>query len=779
MTSLDPAQLPPDHPEDSTPEELQQKLQAMQARIAFLESQLSQLRPPRIDIRSRLRALATLLVAVSLATIPALLVVADRWLGILSRDVMHDDWCQSSYLCQTTWPSYFLVAFACIAGLLVFLFFQRHRPVIVVEHTIASLTHLPVSQGQIKISLYLIVGAVCGFAVIVLFSIINQDYPGWSLVLVWLTFMTGCFLRAFPRQSIVEFWKIHGELWIAILLTFLAIIAILVGLFGQPQIFGATVVLLILALANLWRFRRRIPPIFWIVALALIVYTININSWWTAVIGDEFDFHDVAQRLAENTNFLEWDRVLFKANGVFGTHPYFSSVLQAISMKFLGTDNFGWRFSNVLLCALSVGLLYFFCSTFISKRASLIAAFLLAVSSYVMSFGKIGYNNLQALFALTLVLALAAWTLRSKLPLAFACLGSAVALCFYVFPAALYVIPLPLLLLAFYYPPVTRGAAKRWLIMLAVAAALIFPLLLQPIYWQTKIAGTLFNRTDLSQSFDATLRHFTTNIPYALLSFLYVPEESHFVASSYLDPLTAALFLIGFCLLLYQLRRQRFALFVLLSFVYFVFSVGASHDRESPPNTRMFLFLPLFALIASWGMIWVEEKAKQVFPNRAGKSFVLVPILLVVIMGINLFQAYPLAESRYTGLQLTESLFVRISQHVYEAEPTTPKNYAVVVNEAWGIDGLLKLQKIYPHLAWAQIHQIRISEPAIPESDLPLLADRNTLVLLTPWLDSAWVAALEAPLRALGKEPCKIATSIGEPRFVLYHAPDLPQACDP
>jgi hypothetical protein len=637
----------------------------------------------------------------------------------------------------------------------------------------------PVSHDQTKVGQYLIVGSVCGLALIVLPSIINQEYPGWSLVLVWFAFMTGCFLRAFSLEAIVAFWKRNGEFWIALLLAFLAIIAVLVGLAGQPQILWATAALSILAMANLWRFRRRVPLIFWIVSLALMVYTININGWWTSVVGDEFDFFNVAQRLTEKTGVFELGRVLFKADGVFGTHPYFSSILQAISMKFLGAENFGWRFSNALLCALSVGLLYSFLTTFISKRLSLIAAFLLAVSSYVMSFGKIGYNNLQALFALTLVLAAAGWALRSKLPLAFASLGSAVALCFYVFPAALYVVPVPFLLLALYDPPLTRATAKRWAVTLAVAAALISPLLLQPDYWQAKIAGTLFNRTDLFQSLDAALQHFATNILYAFLSPFYIPEESHFVASSYLDPLTAALFLIGFCLLLYQMRRQRFAIFTLLTFVFFLFSVGASHDRGTPPNTRMFLFLPLFALIAAWGLVWIEEKARQVFPTRTGAPLVLAPILLVIITGLNLVQAYPLSQSRFTGLQQTESLFLRITQHVYEAEPTTSKDYAIVVNESWGIDGLLQLQKIYPHLAWAQIHQLRITEPLLPESSALLLAGQNTLIILTPWLDSAWFAALDTQLRAAGKEPCTIATSKGEPRFVLYHDPDLSEACDP
>jgi hypothetical protein len=779
MTPSNATQPLPDHPEASHPEALQQKLQERQSEVALLESGPNQIRPARIDIWPKLRALVILLIAVTLAVIPPALVVADRWFQLLYSSAMRDNWCQLSASFWTCLPPYFLLVFACTVGLLIFMFFQAREPVVVVENSLVFLENSPVGPDQARIGSYFIAGAAEGFALIVLLSLINHQYPGWSLVLMWLSFLTGCFLRAFTLESILNFWKRDGDFWISILLAHVSIVAILVGYFGQPQFFWATVVLLMLAMANLWRFRQQVPLIFWVVSLAMVVYSININGWWVAIIGDDYNFQDIAWRLAEKTSFLELGKVLFKADGAHGTHPYLSAFLQAIPMKFLGHENFSWRFSNLYICSLGLGLFYSFCKTFISKRLSLIAAFLLAVSSYIMSFGKIGYNNLQALFAFTLVLAITAWALRSKLPLAFAGLGSALALCFYIFPAALYVVPVPFLLLALYYPPLTREVAKRWAIMLIVTIAMIYPLMFQPLYWQTKVAGTFYNRTDLLQSFNALLNHVVNNIFYAFFSFLYIPVESHFINSSYLDPLTAVLFLIGFCLLIYQMHRQRFAIFVMLTFVFFLFSVGASHDYHTPPNTRMFLFLPLYALIAAWGMVWVEEKARQAFSVRAGKSLALMPILLIAITGANLYQAYPLSYTRYASFQQIESLFIRISQHVYEAEPNIPKNYAVVVNESWDIGGLVEFQNVYPHLAWAQIYQIRITKPVIPESSLPLMAERDTIIILSPRLDPAWVTALDPPLRALGKESCDIFTPAREKRFVLYHAPDLPQACYP
>jgi len=368
-------------------------MQEMRARIVFLESELNQIQPASSDIRTKLREIAILSIVVIMAVIPPALVMADRWFNILSTDVMREDWCQSSYLCGTMLPSYFLVVFACAVSLLIFMFFHRREPIVVTENSTISLESSPVSQKQSRIGLYYIIGSGLGFALVVLFSLINNQYPGWNLVYVWLAFLTGCILRTVTQESILEFWKKNGEFWISILLAHLSIIAILVGYYGQPQLFWATVLLLVFGMANLWRFRQRVPLIFWIVSLAMIVFTININGWWTVTIGDEYDFPDYARNLAEKTSFSELGKVLFKANGVFGAHPIFSSILQAISMKLFGSENFGWRFSNPYLCSLGVGLFYSFCKTFISKRLSLIVAFLLAVSSYLMSFGKIGYNK--------------------------------------------------------------------------------------------------------------------------------------------------------------------------------------------------------------------------------------------------------------------------------------------------------------------------------------------------------------------------------------------------
>lgn len=705
-----------------------------------------------------------------LGAAPPLLVFLDRWQGVLSPDTARDLWCRSAFLCNTQLPAYFFIVMICSLALPVLMFFQRQEPRVVLEKPIHPINNGAVSPRQAQIGLMCIIAAAWGLALVILTSLINQHYPGWELVLAWMAYLAGWLLQSIPIKSLINFWKEHGEFWLAILLAHLALVTTLASYFGQRQFFGATLALLTIALVNLWRFRQRIPLILGIISLALVMYSIDINAWWMAVAGDEYYFHDFAWRLAEKTSFLDLGEVLFKTNGVFAAHPYLSSLLQAIPMMFLGHENFGWRFSTLYLSALGIGFFYLFARTFLDRRVALSAAFLLAVSHYIMTFGKIGYNNLQALFVLNLALAASAWVLRAKHYLSFACLGSILGLCLYLYPAALYVIPLPFLLLAAYYPPISRPALKGWLVMLIPAVALAYPLFFQPIYWQNKLEGTLFHRADLIQSWAATLEHVATNLLYSVFSFLYIPIPTHFVSSSYVDPLTGGLILIGIAVFLSQARGQRFAVFVAVSFVLFLFFVGASHDRPTPPITRMFLLLPWYALFAAWGLDWILNHFNRI-------RIIPTVLLLIAVIGLNLYQAYQLSYIYYSPVTQIGNHFLRISQNLYQVEPQIPKNYVFVAVEPWDMEGLLRFQAIYPHLAWAQLYQIQVNEPALPVSSLPLLAERNTVVFLLRELGPAWQAALGPSLQALGKKTCTISTLQGQ--IVLYHAPDLPQACPP
>jgi hypothetical protein len=727
----------------------------------------------------KLRDILVLLLVIALAGIPPYLVMANRWFETLESDVLNPLWCESLFLCGSWLPSYFLVVFICLGLLLVLIFFLRKNPVVIQENPLESLRIAPVGKKQTRAGLIYIYAAVAAFIILVVYSLFNIKLPGWNLAFIWLLFMLGCFLYNIPLDLVINLWRRNGNLYIAQLLFQTSIVAFLWGLYQNPDILWLTVGLTILAAANLWRFRRDIPPIYWIVTLALVVFTINLNGWWTVAVGDDYDFLYFARAILSITRFQDVGNLLFKGTAAHGSHPFFSSFLQSISMMVLGNNNFGWRFSNPFLCAVSVIFFYLFCRTFISKRLSLMAAFLMAVSSCLMSFSKIGYNNLQALFAMTLLLATAAWALRAGNLLTYACLGSEIAFCFYIYPAALYVIPLPFLLLVLYDFPKTRRKFGLWLVMILTAIALIFPLFMQASYWNAKLPGTFYNQPELVQSTSAMTYHVVTNLLYAFFSYMFIVQESHFIASSYLDPLTCGFFVIGFCLLICQMKRQKFPLFILLSYIFFLLIIGVSHDRTHPPNTRMFLFIPLYALIAAWGVSWIAGWVGKIKP-LTGRFYLIIACLFTILMtGINLYQAYPLSHFRFTNLQSFESLFVRVAKRVSRVKPNFTRTFAVIVDQDWGIDGLLMLQEVYPELAYVKIEQIRIETPPVPDDYKKMLQDPDTVVFFFAKMDPSWFQPLGDQLKGYGKVPCEITTYTGASRFTLYHDPNLPQACYP
>lgn len=736
--------------------------------------------PANIGPGSHRRAdIIILLVVILLAGIPPYLVVANRWLETLDRDVLNPVWCESIFLCGSMLPSYFLVVFICLFLLLALFFFLRKRPVIINEKVLVPLTIPPVDAKQARVGLIYIWAGIILFIGIVSWWFYSPTLPGWNLVFAWLVFIIGCFLYTVPLGHIKEIIKKNVNLWTALLLFQAAIIAFFWGLYENPDILWFMVGLLLLSAINLWRYRAQIPLIYWILALALTVFTINLNGWWTAAVGDEYNFLQIAREILSKSRFQDVGDILFKASGAFGTHPIFSSALQAISMLILGNNNFGWRFSNPFLCVLSVGLFYQFCRSFIPKNQALVAAFLIAVSSCLMSFSKIGYNNLQALFGMTLLLATAAWALRWRNLLTYVCLGSEIAFCFYIYPAALYVIPLPILLLVLYDFPRTRQAWKLWLAMALTALCLIFPLIIQSGYWEAKLPGTFYNQPELVQSANAMVYHLVTNLLYAAFTYMFIVEESHFIAASYLDPLTCGFFVIGFCLLIYQMRRQKFPLFILLTYIFFLVIIGASHDRTHPPNTRMFLFIPLYALIAAWGVCWIREWLNSIKPLDQKALLILASIFTILMTGINLYQAYPLSHFRYSNQVSFESLFVRVAERVGTASKNSTKTFAVIVNQDWGVDGLRMLQQAYPSLAYVKIEQIRINEPPVPDDYEVMLKDKDTVVFFFAGMDHSWFKPLDDQLRGYEKVPCEITTYTGASRFTLYHDPSLPQACYP
>lgn len=766
---------------------LKRRLQELEQQVQGLEGR--QTEAPVLPAASRRALLRKGLVAglaVLLGAIPPALVVLDRWFGYEEiRSLLGSTWVRSSFLSQTPLPSYFVATFVCLAILLIFLsVVVRRRPrdlepkpaiLQATENMPASIPHRTQQTGR-----WLQRAAGVGYLAIAVTGFFVDRLPSWDILLVAVAYLLGRVLEDMPPGCIEAAVRRNARWLLSAGFAQLALILFLQDYYSTGQFEWAYALLLAVGLGVLYYNRREISPVVWVILFAITLYSFRIDSWRYSIIGDEYIFFDEARYIAGHPNILQIAKDLFRGTWVYGTHPYFSSLLQAMSMMLFGSDNFGWRLSSVYLGAMSIGFFFLFFKTFLSERVALVSSVLLAASHYLMNFGKIGYDNLQALFVMAVVLWAGGNAARTRRPLAFTGLGLAMAACFYVYPAALYVLPLPILLLLFYVPPTSRSAVRLWSLALASLSLLLLPLFFQPAYWQAKIAGTVFYNPEILEAGKNTFYHFASNLLYALISYVYIHEETHFVVSSYMDPLTAVFVPIGIALVLGCLRKERFASFLGIAFVVECIFIGTTHDRPFPPATRMFLMLPWFALFGALGLDWAADQAKEGFSWKWTAKRI-TGLVLIAVVAVNLYQALRLFPQRMRGSPSMEVLFLRMLQYDSRENPSSSNTYLFITDESWGIDGIRRLQMVYgvPDSQAQLMRAVAAAEnPHLPDWAIARILEEDTVVILQPSMDESLQEPVKTYLQQLGRVSCVVReTPEADLRFVMWVPPGLEGLC--
>lgn len=450
---------------------------------------------------------------IALAAVPSALVVLDRWFRYpgLSRPFSRFR-IALALLEQLELPPYFLAVFVCYAAVFALIGSRTARcklPVSVRCERPPFPAHQP-RRGRSFGASSLLVASVTGFILAGQGAIRKGGLPGWELLLVALLWLAGWLLREEGIGRTVN-WHRQGLVTLSLGAAHVCLIGFLDGVFSDRSLLWVFGIPLLLSLGNLVRLGRSVPAASWLVLSAVVLYSINLDAWWFAAIGDDYPFYAVAREI-QGASLHDIGLKIFSADvGVYGSHPYFSSLVHAVSLKLLGVGNFGWRFSNAYLSALAIGLFFRFFRSFLGHRIALWACCFLAPAHYLISFSKIGYNNLQAYFVMGLILAASAWAVRSLRPVGFVTLGYSLALAFYVYPGALYAVPLPLLLLWF-----CRRHERRIIPLAALASgsALIFllPLFLQPRYWEAKLPGTLWWNPEVTRTAGSMISHVAGNL---------------------------------------------------------------------------------------------------------------------------------------------------------------------------------------------------------------------------------------------------------------------------
>ncbi|HKY84753.1 MAG TPA: glycosyltransferase family 39 protein [Anaerolineales bacterium] len=700
------------------------------------------------------------------ACLPSLLVFGDRWLGDQSvNDLLMAIWCRLPSACLGPWPpAILLIVPAALAA--VFLVALRPTPR-------SPLEPRPLEEGvaapppatlQRRLATVALAGSALALLGVLVSDAVGGTRPGWDYAILYLAFLSACMLTEITVGRALAAALALWRGWAGPLAAHILLVLTLFTSVDRSPAAPALAILAVSAHILLWRTRRStITPAFWLISLSLVLTSLYFRAWWFSAIGDEYGFYTFAAGLLAHADLTSIGAQLYNPSGVYTTHPGFSSLIQVASMAVFGPGLFGWRFSNLYLAALSLWPFYIFVEVIGGRRLAILAGALLAISHYLMSFGKIGYNNLQALFSFSLCLAAATWFIRSRGRLAAVAFGAALGLSFFVYPGAILTLPVALLFAAQHRP--RRAARGRWWIVGVCLLATALPLLLQVEFWQTKLAGTPWQDPSLVADWASTGRQLLRNLAQASLSFLITASESHFVAVGFLDMLSAVLVLLGFGALL-RSRNGRPGVFLLASLAILLILVGAFHSYPSPPPTRMFLLLPWLAVLGGLGLLWLE----LALHDLGGSELTVRRVtdgLLGLIMITNLVQAYPLSRLRMADrYQSPQVLLLREAGHLLDAAPARARLLILAMPES-PLRESVALQ--------LRLHQVPFDDAALTEDSALVVSDEqiqdpHALILIAPRVLDGLRSELEARLVGAGKSACHFRSSIGEVRLVVWAA---------
>jgi len=710
------------------------------------------------------------------------LVVYDRWLELRRSNLYLSDFAgRFPFLKDVSLPAYAAAIVAAVLALIVLArstrsgtrgWWRRHC-------AFARRPRRP-SAGASQRSAGTALAVLGALAAALLFVrlLLARRIPGPELLASLGVFALGMLLREVSVDALRRAWRRSRGTILSILAAHAAVVLALASHYSFHRFEIASLGVAVLAVANLAARWRKTGPVPLLVLAFVCLYMWRIDAWWFALVGDEYRNFEIAAGIVHDHDPAYVASHLFQLEGgLEGLDPYACSLVQAAAMRLLGVNSFGWRFSSLYLAALALPFFHRFFRTFLTRRAALAGTVCLGASHYVIAFGKIGYDKFQAYLAVALLFAAAACAVRTRRMIAFVAMGFAAALCFYAYPAALYVLPLPAFLLLFYAPPRDRATRLSWAIAGLTTALAILPLPFQPTYFSGKRPGTVYYNPELVSSASRLVRHFWTNSVYAVFSPVLLAGEDHFVTCSYLDPVTGLLYTVGLASAVWLARRDRFVAFLIVGLGWLLFFAGTTHDREYPPTTRMFLLLPLFVLFAILGLDRVFALARAAGFSSAALRGALVATLISIV-ALNVVQAHVVSVRRSDAYQLFDPLMVRLARRIEGLPPPGRPRLLVLVGPEGSRSDIPMILNVYA-LSESARQYAELSVPAggLTSTDVPRVADPSRAVVPSPFMSPEVREHVERQIAATGKTPCSVRTTTGQERFKLWASPSLPDLC--
>ena len=436
-----------------------------------------------------------------------------------------------------------------------------------------------------------------------------------------------------------------------------AVLLILLGRHQYQPIFPLLwLICLFLFTFSLWKWEKEAgtnfslgaspTDIFWI--LILLVFGFAISSFAlqdipVIIVPDEGTFWEIARSIA-----LGDFHPVFFDSGVY-TFPVASSIFQGWVLKIFGVRFWSWRFSSVIAGVFAIIPLYLLAKNWFDRPTAIAAGIMMAANPYFISFARMGYNNSQSLFPVTLCVLLFALGARNGSYLYLWLAGLAAGIGFYSYSAAW--IGIVTLCLGILYLHIRKDVDwKRALVTLAVIllawAAVFAPRLayttsgensggliykiFETSFVNTFYAKAYYGEADLSHTiplfsqggqetafydpviYGELLLRGTVRTILAIFNPFIVYE--HFLVTGLTGVITPVFFLIGLGISLGYRKQLRFGLPLiwLTGGLIFLSIIGAFPPR----HTHLVSVIPVLALISGVGLTAASHSLIETILSR-------------------------------------------------------------------------------------------------------------------------------------------------------------------
>ena len=454
---------------------------------------------------------------------------------------------------------------------------------------------------------------------------------GTNRIVLWI----GVFALAFLTLRLAGGSRSGSDLWIWV-----------IALVGCASPFAPSFTRMLTGIRAAWRSVRLIDFVIvgMLVVIFLAINATDLNDWYYASIGDEYNFYDLSVHFAQNGIDEP-----FSQRGVYDFHPRLGMLMKSIPMEVFGVGYLGWRFSLMLMMSFTILGVYVVGTLVGGRIAGTVAATIIAFSHYLGQLAHVGYDHTDSLLPVILAVGVFFVATRTKSPLLFFVAGALMGICFYTNVAARVGLPTVAVfavLLQFSNP---SRRTLNWLIPLIVGIVLaVLPMLL--VDGNEVITG-LFGRVLGGQGEHSDLslyERIITNINLNLFAFNFNQHSSHYISGSLLDPISGALVVVATGFGLGRFRDPTSLFLLIWLILAFAATGGLSPYDWHAAITRLFpMMLPLSLLAGMFiaRFIWpIQMNLFWVDGSRIFNSKTITIVALTVVGMVTLMLNYQRAE---------------------------------------------------------------------------------------------------------------------------------------